>query len=85
MKERLNKIKTGKAGGANAIDPEIIQWLGEVGKDWQSEIYKAGWKSNIIPKECEENLIIPIHKDIKEGENVNTYVDDVDREDETRS
>lgn len=46
----------------NKIDPEMIKWIREEGKGWLLEILKEAWKRSEIPKDLEENLMVPIHK-----------------------
>lgn len=62
IEEGIRKIRIGKAGGADNIDPEMVKWLGKEGKKWLLEIMKEAWRTNLIPKDWEENLMVPIHK-----------------------
>lgn len=62
MQEALTKIKIGKASGENQIDPEMIKYLREVGKEWLSEIPKKAWKTKTVPKDWENNIILHIYK-----------------------
>lgn len=40
----------------------MIKWLGQKGKEWIWEICKEAWKEQRIPRDWENNLIIPIYK-----------------------
>lgn len=58
----IQKIKTGKAGGEDGIAPEMIKWLGRKGKEWILNMFREAWNKQEIPKDWEENLIVPIYK-----------------------
>lgn len=62
IEEAIRKIKTGKAGEADNIERVIIKWLGEERKKWLALIFNEAWKIETIPKDCENNLILPIYK-----------------------
>lgn len=68
IKEAMQNIKTGKAGGEDKLDPEMIKYLGEQGIDWFWKICNTAWESREIPSDWENNLVIPIHK---KGERAN--------------
>lgn len=62
LEEAISRIKVGKASGADKIDPEMIKWIGKEGKKWLLEIIREAWRTNKMPREWEDNLLIPIHK-----------------------
>lgn len=62
VEEVIQNIKIGKASGEDGIAPEFIKCLGESGIDWIWKIIKEVWEKKQIPREWENNLIIPIHK-----------------------
>jgi predicted transcriptional regulator len=61
--EAIQNMKTGKAAGEDEITPELIKYAGIIAKNWLLELFQQIWKEERIPKNWEQNIIIPIHKE----------------------
>lgn len=62
VEDALRNIKVGKAGGEDNIAPEMMKWIGREGIKWMHIICNEAWKMEKIPKDWENNLILPIYK-----------------------
>lgn len=40
----------------------MLKCLGEIGKKWLLEIIKEAWTTKVIPRNWEENILLPIRK-----------------------
>ena len=58
----IRRLKGEKACGGDMIEPEMIKYLGEKGREWMWKICADSWREQKIPKDWENNIIIPIHK-----------------------
>ena len=62
LENAIRKIKLGKAAGVDNLTPEMIKYSGETAKKWILTLLNQTWNEEKIPKEWENNTIIPIHK-----------------------
>ena len=58
----LRSLKVGKAAGCDNIRPEMIQYLGERGRNKLLRVCNMVWKHNTVPSDWENALILPIYK-----------------------
>jgi hypothetical protein len=58
----IKAIRTKKARGSNGIEPEVIKYGGRSLNIKLCTLLKEIWRTERIPTEWENNVIIPIHK-----------------------
>jgi hypothetical protein len=72
IREAINKIKDGKAAGANGVPGEVWKYGGERVTEWIIEFCNRVWKGEGWPEDWKEGVIIPIVKK-GEGRKVDEY------------
>lgn len=68
VQEAITKMKLGKSAGRDEISPEMIKYGGTRLENWIRKICQQAWDGEDIPKDWEENIIIPLHKKGKTDE-----------------
>lgn len=62
VEDAIQKIKIGKASGEDDLSPEMLKWMGQSGTEWFWKICRQVWEEQKLPKDWENNLIVPIYK-----------------------
>ena len=62
LNNAIKKLRIGKAEGRDKIAPEFIKYSGEETKKELLKMLNQAYKGNNIPKDWQENIIVPIHK-----------------------
>ena len=62
VRQALRKMKNGKAPGPSDFQIEMIKLLGVDGEEWMTELLRAIWEEEAMPRDWEESLMIYIFK-----------------------
>ena len=62
LESAIKRVKLGKAAGWDNITPEMVKFTGEKAKKWMLKLINQIWEGEHIPKDWENNIIIPIYK-----------------------
>ena len=55
-------MKSGKAPGSDGIAPEMLKCLETSGRKYLQWVVNRAWKTQSIPQEWSNAVILPIHK-----------------------
>ena len=62
LDKALARMKSGKASGSDGIVPEMLKGLETSGRKYLQWVVNRAWKTQSIPQEWSNAVILPIHK-----------------------
>lgn len=62
LEEAIKTLRLGKAPGKDTISPEMIKYMGEVGKEKLLQLMNNILKAKRVPKDWKSGIIVPLYK-----------------------
>jgi hypothetical protein len=73
VKDALKRMKGGKAMGSNGIPIEVWRTLGDIAIFWLTKLFNLIFRSNKMPKEWRQSILVPIFKNKGDVQSCTNY------------